>query len=267
MSNATTGTATVRAEVGRDLDSLREVVFGDPVHGPGARHALSLIGPLEGAAVADMACGVGEASVMFALAGASRVAGVDLNGERIESARVLARQCGVDGRCSFARGSVERTDLEAESFDVVFSKGVLQYVDRPRALTEYMRVLKPGGTLILIENLPHNPFVQLNRFLRRTRPRTPDERAYMGSIRGYVTRREFDEIAGAFDSVDRRFFHLLSAPMAGLRYGTGIWRPSRLESAAARIDAAVLSAVPLSRRLAWIATAVHRGKHTGSHRY
>jgi ubiquinone/menaquinone biosynthesis C-methylase UbiE len=228
---------------------------------------MSVVGSLEGAAVADMGCGIGEAGVMFALEGAARVAGVDLNGERIESARALAEECGVGERCSFACGPVEETDLQTQSFDLVFSKGVLQYVDRPRALTEYMRVLKPGGTLILIENLPHNPFVQFQRFVRRARARTPEEKAYEGSIRSYVTRGEFEELSAAFDSVDRRFFHLLSAPFAGLRYGTGVWRPSLLESAAASVDAGVLSVVPFSRRLAWIAAAVHRGKHAGTHRY
>lgn len=75
-----------------------------------------------------------------------RVAGVDLAPSMVERAR---------GRLPHARerlleGSIEDLPFADGSFDAVVATGVLEYAahDLDRAVTELVRVLRPGGTLV-----------------------------------------------------------------------------------------------------------------------
>jgi SAM-dependent methyltransferase len=58
----------------------------------------------------------------------------------------------------FVVANAETLPLETGSFDVVHSKDSLHHMEAPgRALAEYRRVLKPGGTALIIEANRYNP--------------------------------------------------------------------------------------------------------------
>jgi ubiquinone/menaquinone biosynthesis C-methylase UbiE len=62
----------------------------------------------------------------------------------------------------------EHLPFDDGSFDVVHSKDSLHHMDDPRAaLGEYRRVLRPGGTLLIIEGNRFNPvfYVHMTRLL------------------------------------------------------------------------------------------------------
>jgi ubiquinone/menaquinone biosynthesis C-methylase UbiE len=60
---------------------------------------------------------------------------------------------------TFRVGSAEDLPFEDASFDVVHSKDSLHHMDAPeRALQEYRRVLRPGGTALIVEANRFNPF-------------------------------------------------------------------------------------------------------------
>jgi ubiquinone/menaquinone biosynthesis C-methylase UbiE len=71
-------------------------------------------------------------------------------------------------RLEFVHGSAEALPLPAESIDVVISSFVLQLVpDRPAALQEIRRVLRPGGLLAYVTWLDRDssePFVAAEQF-------------------------------------------------------------------------------------------------------
>jgi ubiquinone/menaquinone biosynthesis C-methylase UbiE len=59
---------------------------------------------------------------------------------------------------SFHVADAEGLPFAGGSFDVVHSKDSLHHMDRPeRALVEYRRVLKPGGTALIVEANRYNP--------------------------------------------------------------------------------------------------------------
>lgn len=59
---------------------------------------------------------------------------------------------------TFQVGDSESLPFENDSFDIVHSKDSLHHMESPeRALEEYRRVLKPGGTALIVEANRYNP--------------------------------------------------------------------------------------------------------------
>jgi arsenite methyltransferase len=108
------------------------------------------LGPIRpGDAVLDLGCGAGlDALVAAEIVGPTgRVVGVDLSPEMLavaERGRAEADLPNVE----FREAGVEHLPLGNGTFDVALSNGVLNLIpDKPAALREVLRVLKPGGRL------------------------------------------------------------------------------------------------------------------------
>ena len=73
------------------------------------------------------------------------VTGVDFSDEMLGAARRNAKTYGLD--VDFKKGDAESLPFENSTFDAVVNRYVLWTVPGPeRALKEWTRVLKPGGT-------------------------------------------------------------------------------------------------------------------------
>lgn len=98
----------------------------------------------------DLGCGMGGLSSYFAHLGAE-VTGVDPDEERLSVGRAVAARHHLP--IEFRRGWMQSLDLEDRVFDVAVMNNSLCYVvpheDRERALAEALRVLRPGGALIV----------------------------------------------------------------------------------------------------------------------
>jgi SAM-dependent methyltransferase len=119
------------------------------VYGPGALRVLSRAGIQKGMRVADIGCGVGMVTRMLAeLVGPTgEVVGVDFSGAQIEQARALFPSDVTN--VSFVEASATNTDLQAESFDLVYSRFLLIHLTEPElALREMYRILKPTGIFV-----------------------------------------------------------------------------------------------------------------------
>lgn len=80
------------------------------------------------------------------------VTALDLGKEGLQSAARLASRLGVEAQ--FIQGDVEALPFSGESFDAVAATFLFCSVANPqRGLAEIMRVLKPGGTLLLLEHV------------------------------------------------------------------------------------------------------------------
>ena len=117
--------------------------------------------PLAGALVFDIGCGEGRITRLIATSGA-RVTGIDPGPQQIE--RALA-QPNVAGE-AYVVGSAEKLDAASGSADVVVFFNSLHHVPAAamdRALSEAIRVLRPGGWLYIAEPLPEGPQYELAR--------------------------------------------------------------------------------------------------------
>ena len=101
-----------------------------------------------GLRVLEIGCGLGTDGVQFAKAGADYT-GVDLTNAAIELARTRFELSGLRGELRVS--DAESLDFADESFDLVYSHGVLHHTpDIARAVSEIHRVLKPGGRAIVM---------------------------------------------------------------------------------------------------------------------
>lgn len=91
----------------------------------------------------EVGCGMGTDLLQFARNGA-RCTGVDLTPRSVEITRHRFKLYGADGDFMISDG--EHLPFRSESFDVIYSNGVLHHTpDTAGAIREVYRVLRPGG--------------------------------------------------------------------------------------------------------------------------
>lgn len=101
-----------------------------------------------GVRVLEIGCGMGTDGAQFAKAGANYT-GIDLTDAAVELARKRFQVSDLKGE--FRVADAERLDFPDESFDLVYSHGVLHHTpDIEAAVCEVHRVLKPGGRAIVM---------------------------------------------------------------------------------------------------------------------
>ena len=97
-----------------------------------------------GQSLLEIGCGIGVDSIQLAKRGYA-VTAVDLTENALTVARQFAASRGVS--IDFRPGNAERLDFPGQSFDAVYSFGVLHHTpDIERSVAEVYRVLRPGGT-------------------------------------------------------------------------------------------------------------------------
>lgn len=109
---------------------------------------------LSSSRVLDAGCGGGRYSVAWHLLGAREVVGVDLSEPGIADARARVEAMKLTN-VRFEHMDVVELPVAPESFDIVFSNGVLHHSrDWRRGIGALVRALRPGGFgfLYLIEN-------------------------------------------------------------------------------------------------------------------
>jgi SAM-dependent methyltransferase len=112
---------------------------------PTAARLVAHAGIRPGQRVLDVACGTGVVAVTAARRGAV-VTGLDLTPELLAVARDNARIAGV--AIDWHEGDVEALPFSDATFDVVVSQYGHMFAPRPEvAVSEMLRVLKPGGTI------------------------------------------------------------------------------------------------------------------------
>jgi SAM-dependent methyltransferase len=112
---------------------------------PSAAQLVLRAGVVAGQRVLDVACGTGVVAVTAARAGA-KVSGLDLTPQLLERAKENAALAGVT--IDFHQGDAEQLPFDDGAFDVVLSQYGHMFAPRPDvAISEMLRVLKPGGTI------------------------------------------------------------------------------------------------------------------------
>jgi ubiquinone/menaquinone biosynthesis C-methylase UbiE/glycosyltransferase involved in cell wall biosynthesis len=124
--------------------------------------------------VLELGAGTGKITSSLISLGA-KITAVDISAE---SLGVLRMRSG--GKVKTVLADIEKLPFQDNSFDVLISSGSLSYGSPSIVDSEIRRVLKPYGSIVILDSLNHNPIYKMNR--------------YFSFVRGYRTRKSIETI-------------------------------------------------------------------------
>jgi ubiquinone/menaquinone biosynthesis C-methylase UbiE len=138
----------------------------------------------EGERVLDLGSGGGIDVLLSArrVGPSGRAYGLDMTEEMLALALANAEKAGATN-VEFLKGTIEAIPLPANTIDVVISNCVINLAgDKPKALAEAARVLRPGGRFAVSDVIADPDMDEATR---------SDMAAYTGCIAGALTGEEF----------------------------------------------------------------------------
>lgn len=157
--------------------------------------------------ILDIACGTGDYSIAIARRAHpdTVVTGVDLTEAMLQVMRSKVEKEGLVGRIVAEQGNAEAMRFADNRFDrATIAFGIRNFEHREQALREILRVLKPGGRLVILElSVPSNPLLRwcYNLYFTRLLPAiggmvSGDKAAYRylpASVLSFPNKREWME--------------------------------------------------------------------------
>ena len=120
--------------------------------------------------ILDIATGTGDVAIALARLNPEKIVGIDISERMLEIARRKVSEKGMEKIISFKQSDAERIPFSDGSFDAVtVAFGVRNYEDLSKGLSEMKRVLRLGGTMMILEfsHPATTPFNQFYRFYSR----------------------------------------------------------------------------------------------------
>ncbi|HEY3726606.1 MAG TPA: arsenite methyltransferase [Solirubrobacteraceae bacterium] len=138
----------------------------------------------DGEVVLDLGSGAGADVLISArrVAPTGRAIGLDMTDEMLDLARANAAHAGVEN-VEFVKGYLEDMPLADASIDVVISNCVINLsADKPKAIRETARVLRPGGRFAISDVIADPDMDEATK---------ADMAAWTGCVAGALTEAEF----------------------------------------------------------------------------
>jgi SAM-dependent methyltransferase len=224
-------------EVARSASEAKKIIIrpvqlqrylNPPVNTPfPLEYAFYLLGDARGQTVLDLGCGSGEELIPLLNRG-SRVIGIDISPDLIAIANYRLNQAGLDARVVV--GSAYETGLPDASVDVIFCMSLIHHLDLRLAREEMLRILRPGGFIVLKEPIR---FSETYNFLRGLLSRRDDVSDYEHPL----TEDEFRVFREGFECDGLRLFRLPFVPLVQ-------WIIPAAESFALRFSNAIVRMFP-----------------------
>ncbi|WP_372974079.1 bifunctional demethylmenaquinone methyltransferase/2-methoxy-6-polyprenyl-1,4-benzoquinol methylase UbiE [Muriicola sp.] len=102
--------------------------------------------------ILDIATGTGDLAINLVETGASRIVGLDISKGMLEVGKKKVRQRELNDKVEMLVGDSEDLQFGENSFDAVtVAFGVRNFENLEKGLSEIYRVLKPKGTLVILE--------------------------------------------------------------------------------------------------------------------
>jgi len=131
------------------------------------KKAVSFLQEYEPRTILDVATGTADLALEACKPPVQKVYGIDLSPAMLEFAREKIRRQGLEHKIAVEEGSAEQIRFPDDSFDAVMvAFGIRNFTDLHRGLQEMLRVLRPGGALMILEfSRPRRaPFKQMYSF-------------------------------------------------------------------------------------------------------
>lgn len=117
------------------------------------RRVVRIVRRMKPLRILDLATGTGDLAIKMAKRiGKARIMGVDLSEKMLAVAAEKVRRQGLDDHIALYQGDAERLDVADGMIDVAtVAFGVRNFGDLEAGLRELARVVKPGGTAVVLE--------------------------------------------------------------------------------------------------------------------
>jgi ubiquinone/menaquinone biosynthesis C-methylase UbiE len=127
-----------------DIDRFYDMAFD---------HIVAQVSPAADSSILDAGCGYCHHTARLARRFSGSVVAVDFSDAALSAGMRTIAASGTQNRVSFVKGDLTALQFESERFDAAICWGVLMHVPKlDAALRELVRVLRPGGYLVLCEN-------------------------------------------------------------------------------------------------------------------
>ena len=101
--------------------------------------------------IVDVGCGIGGSSRYLCKKYEASCTGINLSTYQVARATQLAREQNISHLCKFMVADALKMPFDDNSFDLVYSMESGEHMpDKEEFIRECVRVLKPGGTLLLV---------------------------------------------------------------------------------------------------------------------
>ena len=145
--------ADVFHSVASRYDLMNDLMSGG-IHRIWKRFTIELSGVRKGHAVLDIAGGTGDLAARFSeiVGDTGRVVLADINDSMLQVGRDKLLDKGLQGNLEFVQADAQHLPFPDESFDcITIAFGLRNVTDKDLALRAMLRVLKPGGRLLVLE--------------------------------------------------------------------------------------------------------------------
>ena len=137
--------------ISENYDGLNRVIsFGIDVKW--RKKVVSIIGKNNPKQILDIATGTGDLAIMMADLNPDKVIGLDISAGMLEVGKQKVAKANLSNKIEMIVGDSEKMPFEDNTFDAItVSFGVRNFANLDKGLTEIKRVLKPGGTFVVLE--------------------------------------------------------------------------------------------------------------------
>jgi ubiquinone/menaquinone biosynthesis C-methylase UbiE len=138
----------------------------------------------------EVAPGPGYFAIEMAKGGAYRVTGLDISHTMVELARKNAAEAGVE--VDFRRGNASAMPFADNSFDLLACSAAFKNFSEPhKALEEMYRVLRPGGTALVLDLHKDVPMSEIRKYFGAMRLGTLDRWMTLAAFRFMLLKRAY----------------------------------------------------------------------------
>ena len=155
----------------RFIELLVELHNGLPRLGPGNAQstlkALAFCEELPDAPeILDIGCGTGTQTLVLASATSGNITATDLTPQFLDQLNKTIQKEGLENRLQIQMADMNKLPFPDNSFDLVWSEGAAYIMGFDNALTQWKRLVKPGGYLVVSEAswFKPNPPLELKKF-------------------------------------------------------------------------------------------------------
>ncbi|MCB4799570.1 bifunctional demethylmenaquinone methyltransferase/2-methoxy-6-polyprenyl-1,4-benzoquinol methylase UbiE [Neotamlana laminarinivorans] len=137
--------------ISEDYDGLNRVIsFGIDVKW--RKKVVKMVEAAKPDSILDIATGTGDLAINLSQTSASKIVGLDISAGMLEVGKIKIKKKALQNKIDMVLGDSENLPFEDNSFDAItVAFGVRNFETLENGLKEILRVLKPGGTFVILE--------------------------------------------------------------------------------------------------------------------